>query len=155
MVENMVLSLSGQIHLGQFCQSSLKHLCPKSDTAPKRCIFLSNPQNSKGNLWSNPSETRLGDSPIILKESPLAYEFHLESLPVINRTYDEDYSYAGLLIKLKRKSFGQLLSGYYYPTASFAILSLISFLISPDQVYTMESNPNHPFGRLWSKLGVL
>ena len=78
----------------------------------------------------------------------MAYEFHLESLPVINRTYDEEYSYAGLLIKLKRKSFGQLLSGYYYPTASFAILSLISFLISPDQVYTMESNPNHPFGRL-------
>ena len=74
----------------------------------------------------------------------MAYEFHLESLPVFNNTYDEEYSYAGLLIKLKRKSFGQLLSGYYYPTASFAILSLISFLISPDQVLTIQSKTEDP-----------
>ena len=29
---------------------------------------------------------------------------------------------------------GQLLSGYYYPSGSFALLSIISYLIKPDMV---------------------
>merc|ERR1712008_423919 len=34
----------------------------------------------------------------------------------------------------KRKDFGKLLASYYYPMASFAVLSLISFLINPDVI---------------------
>merc|ERR1712241_361525 len=37
-------------------------------------------------------------------------------------------------MKLKRKSLGQLLSGYYYPTSTFAFLSMMSFLIKPEIV---------------------
>merc|ERR1712008_241988 len=44
------------------------------------------------------------------------------------------FSFTGMLLTIKRKSYGQLLSGYYYPTASFALLSMISFLIKPDKV---------------------
>merc|ERR1712008_263366 len=44
------------------------------------------------------------------------------------------FSFTGMLLTIKRKSYGQLLSGYYYPTASFALLSMISFLINPDVV---------------------
>jgi hypothetical protein len=35
---------------------------------------------------------------------------------------------------MKRKSLGQLLGAFYYPTSSFAFLSMISFLIKPDVV---------------------
>ena len=44
------------------------------------------------------------------------------------------YPLTGMIIKMKRKSLGLLLGGYYYPTTAFALLSMISFLINPDIV---------------------
>ena len=44
------------------------------------------------------------------------------------------FSYTGMHLMLKRKTMGHLDSAYYYPTSSFAILSMISYLIKPDMV---------------------
>ena len=72
---------------------------------------------------------------------PFPFEFILETLPPFATVYDlqeicrdETYSFAGILIKMKRNSVGQLLCGYYYPTTSFALLSMISYLIKPEKV---------------------
>ena len=81
------------------------------------------------------SKTSFGDSPIILdRNMPFPYEFHLESLQPFETVYDDAYSHSGVLIKLKRNSIGQLITGYYYPTTSFALLSMISYLINPEKV---------------------
>ena len=64
----------------------------------------------------------------------MPFEFHLEARPSFEKISDNTYSKTGIHIKMKRKSLGQLLSGYYYPTTSFALLSMISFLINPDIV---------------------
>jgi hypothetical protein len=78
----------------------------------------------------------IGDPPIIIDNLAFPYEFHLQSLPVFQKSnsYGSTYSYTGMVMKIQRKSLGQLLSGYYYPTASFAVLSMISFLIKPEKV---------------------
>ena len=81
------------------------------------------------------SETSIGDPPIFLDHLPFPFEFQLEALPVFEKVYNDNYSYTGMLLKMKRKSLGQLLSGYYYPTTSFALLSMISYFIKPDQVF--------------------
>ena len=44
------------------------------------------------------------------------------------------FSYTGIALRMRRKSLGQLLSGFFYPSAAFALLSMISFLIKPDMV---------------------
>ena len=82
------------------------------------------------------TQTRVGNGPIILSDSPLPYEFKLMSLPTSHiPKYDHGtYPLTGMIIKMKRKSLGLLLGGYYYPTTAFALLSMISFLINPDIV---------------------
>ena len=65
---------------------------------------------------------------------PSPYKFELAPLPSKEIMYDELYSYTGMILKLERNSLGKLLSGFYYPTTAFAILSLISYLINPDVV---------------------
>ena len=75
------------------------------------------------------------DSPILIDDLPYPFEFEIKSIPTFNRTVGEhSYSYTGMLLKMKRKSFRKLISGFYYPTTSFALLSMISFLIKPDVV---------------------
>ena len=75
------------------------------------------------------------DSPILIDDLPYPFEFEIKSIPTFNRTIGEyNYSFTGMLLKMKRKSFRKLISGFYYPTASFALLSMISFLIKPDVV---------------------
>ena len=91
--------------------------------------------NASQILHGNQSN-QIGDLPIILDNLTFPYEFHLQSLPVFQKSnsYGSTYSYTGMIMKIQRKSLGLLLSGYYYPTASFAILSMISFLIKPEKV---------------------
>ena len=79
--------------------------------------------------------TRDGATPIIIDDLPYPFEFEIQSIPTFNRTIgDWTYSSTGMLLIMKRKSFRKLTSGFYYPTASFALLSMISFLIKPDVV---------------------
>ena len=91
--------------------------------------------NTSGIIYGNKSQ-RIGEHPIIINNLAFPYEFNLQSLPVFQKSnsYNSTYSYTGMVMKIQRKSLGLLLSGYYYPTASFAILSMISFLIKPEKV---------------------
>ena len=75
------------------------------------------------------------DPPIVIDDLPYPFEFEIQSIPTFNRTNGElSVSYTGMLLIMKRKSFRKLISGFYYPTTSFALLSMISFLIKPDVV---------------------
>ena len=68
---------------------------------------------------------------------PHVYEIIIVSLPSfdwIDNIDNNTYSYTGMSFKLKRKNLGYLSSSFYYPTASFALLSMISFLVKPDAV---------------------
>ena len=90
--------------------------------------------NTSRIIYGNESQ-RIGEDPIIIDNLAFPYEFPLQSLPAFQKFNSYGYySYTGMLVKLKWKSLGQLLSGYYYPTASFALLSMISFLIQPEKV---------------------
>ena len=110
------------------------HECPMEigeRLAPTKDVMYNASQITHGNELHI-----IGDHPIILDNLAFPYEFHLQSLPAFEKSnsYGSNYSYTGMLMKIQRKSLGQLLSGYYYPTASFAILSMISFLIKPEKV---------------------
>ena len=64
-------------------------------------------------------------------------EVFIDTLPAFEKMdpiYGYSYSYTGLVMKIRRNSLGQLVSGYFFPTGSFALLSIISFLIKPDMV---------------------
>ena len=79
-----------------------------------------------------------GVGPIIIENSTLPFEFQVESLAEKERKYSHiGVSMAGIHLKIKRKSLGLLLSGYYYPTTSFALFSMVSFIINPDVVSLM------------------
>ena len=75
--------------------------------------------------------TMSGGDPIILDKLPFPFEFEIRALPTF--VLHDFYSYTGIVLKLTRKSPG-VLTGYFYPTAAFALLSMISFLIKPDIV---------------------
>ena len=90
--------------------------------------------NASHIIYDNESQ-RNGEDPIIIDNLAFPYEFHLQALSEFQKSNSYgNYSYTGMLMKVRRKSLGQLLSGYYYPTASFALLSMISFLIQPEKV---------------------
>ena len=91
--------------------------------------------------------TGIGDAPLILDDLTIPFEFELELLQLTEKyAGTHNYSVAGILIKVKRDSLGQLLSGYYYPTASFAMLSMVSFLIHPDVVRETQVSSLALFG---------
>ena len=85
-------------------------------------------------IFYNTDETSEGVDPIVIDNSPLTFEFELKSLPTKEKGVSFNVSYTGMNVRIKRKSLGLLVSGYYYPTASFALLSVVSFLINPDVV---------------------
>ena len=74
--------------------------------------------------------TKSGGDPIILDNLPFPFEFEIRALPTFTLW---QRSYTGIVLKMTRKSPG-VLTGYFYPTAAFALLSMISFLIKPDIV---------------------
>ena len=83
--------------------------------------------------------TKSGGDPIILDNLPFPFEFQLVVLPNFEvktnrRNNLVTFSYTGIALRMRRKSLGQLLSGFFYPSAAFALLSMISFLIKPDMV---------------------
>ena len=86
--------------------------------------------------WSrnNGPSTSVGGDPLILDDLALPFGFELEVLPTKEKDINYNVSMAGILIRIERESFGMLLSGYCYPTISFALLSMVSFLIHPDVV---------------------
>ena len=92
--------------------------------------------NSSMIIYDNMSHS-LGDDPIIIDNSNLPFTFHLHTLAAYEKKgpfEQSSYSLTGMVMKICRKSYGKLLSGYFYPMAAFAVLSMISFLIKPDMV---------------------
>ena len=80
------------------------------------------------------SITSQGKESIFIDDMALPFEFELKALDIKQKSFNFNVSSVGILIMMRRNSLGQLLSGYYYPTASFALLSMVSFLIDPDVV---------------------
>ena len=90
-----------------------------------------------------PIKYSLGDDPIILSDLSHPFEFEFNFKPAFEKINVHNFSssYVGLEIKMKRKTLGELLSGYYYPMTAFALLSMISFLIKPDVVSNLQNFP--------------
>ena len=88
------------------------------------------------NIWIGNLEQKAENEPIILDDLPFPFAIVLKPLPTItiHGNFHSKISKTGILFKMKRNDFGKLLASYYYPSASFAVLSLISFLINPDIV---------------------
>ena len=66
--------------------------------------------------------------------TPFNFELSLIKPHVKKELKDERYSYSGFLMKLERKDRGVLHHSFFIPTAVFAFVSMISFLISPECV---------------------
>ena len=80
-------------------------------------------------------KSRDGAASILIDDLPYPFEFEIKPIPTFERNFGEyNASFTGMLLKMKRKSFRKLISGFYFPTTSFAFLSMISFLIKPDVV---------------------
>ena len=74
---------------------------------------------------------------IVLKNLPFTLKLTLQSQKVSEKVYpyfDKIVNSTGMCISMERKSPYFLLSSFYYPTASSAFLSMISFLIKPEIV---------------------
>lgn len=130
---------SEEVELKIFCNFDFSkfpfdsHICPVTwgdDEQGIQDIFLKAASVRYEDSVTSSDETK----PIVITDLPYPFEFQLESIPSFVKTYDTNYSYTGMTVKMKRSSFGLLLSGYYYPTGSFALLSQISFLINVDMV---------------------
>ena len=111
-----------------------------------------------GSTYNGPS-TSVEDDPVMIEDLTISFGFELEVLPIIEKDVTYNTSQAGILIRVERKSLGLLLSGYYYPTLSFALLSMVSFLIHPDVVcqakisYLTLCKVN--FGNIYESLAAL
>ena len=79
---------------------------------------------------------------IVIDDLTLPFEITIESIQPFNETCYGRYncSYAGILMKIKRTSLGQLWTGYFIPMGVFSLFSMISFLIKPDSVRNCLSN---------------
>ena len=73
------------------------------------------------------------DGPIIVKSLPFPFMVKITEKATfvkVDKFNKKEYSRSGLCISLTRTSRGRLDSGYYYPMAAFALLSMISYLSS-------------------------
>ena len=134
--EEVQLSFSCEFHYDNYPFDS--HVCTLEFTSQK--IFA-----DQLKLWpsfivyehvSPPIKRGFQDDPIVLNNLPHPFEFQFKFLPPYEKidAYNYSHAYVGMEIKMVRNSLGELLSGYYYPMAAFAFLSMISFLIKPDIV---------------------
>ena len=138
-VEKFQLTFSCTFGFAEFPFDS--HECPLKygdDVSYEKFMRLNSTLASFGEFGTNLS-TKSGGDPIILDNLPFRFQFQLETMPNFTLKYKQTwpFSYTGIVLKMKRKSLGQLLIGYFYPTASFALLSMISFLIKPDMVSSL------------------
>ena len=77
------------------------------------------------------------NSYIVLNNLPFPFEFKLQALPAFVKSDPYfNYSFTGIQIRLERNSLELLLSSYFFPTGSFALVSMVSFLINPEIVST-------------------
>ena len=128
------------LHLKFSCPFKF-HLFPFD--SQKCCIEYGNLKDDSDQVTLNRAIVTYGrnkktrNGPFELNDLSFPFQLEIESLPTSNH-FDSDrrrtFSYTGMCLKITRTTRGHLISGYYYPTASFAFLSTISFLIKPDIV---------------------
>ena len=97
-----------------------------------RKVFLNAAEIIYGNMTTK-------DGFINVKNLPFPFDVKIESQPAFEKDDKLDrkiHSYTGMCFTVKRNSYGQLVIGFYLSTLSFAVLSLVSFLIKPDIVST-------------------
>ena len=128
--EEVQLSVSCPFNFEKYPFDS--HLCTLEFGFPKNPVSL---KPSKI-IYEHLPPHSFGEDPIILSDLSHPFEFEFKFKPAFKKFNAHNYStsYAGMEIKMKRKTLGELLIGYYYPMAAFAFLSMVSFLINPDVV---------------------
>ena len=94
--------------------------------------------------YGKSKNTKTNNPAIVIGDLTLPFEITVKSIKGFNETCYGRYncSYAGILIKIKRTSLGQLWTGYFIPMGVFSLFSMISFLIKPDLVRNCLSNPD-------------
>ena len=87
-------------------------------------------------LYGPDNSSFLSDS-YKIHSAKLVFDIELASKsPIVYKQYHWDYSMAMIEIKIFRNSIGfsKILSGYYVTTATFAVISLLSFFVDPNVV---------------------
>ena len=86
-------------------------------------------------IYVNSSSTNLTETPLSIETYRLPYAITVESIPT-GITLNEKWSYinSGIVFNIRRNDIGQLIGGFFGPTAIFTFISLVSFLIDPDVV---------------------
>ena len=123
-------------------------------------LYFGDPNTNSSQLKFNHTsisymdKTNDGFDPITLV-SPLPFEFQLKALESKEKDVAgyHNVSYTGMCLHIKRKSFGLLLSGYYYPTTSFALFSMVSFIIDPDVVSQIFKSSSYLLSSLKVAIG--
>ena len=126
---------------------NMKFSCPFNfDSFPfdsqKCCIEYKDLQGGNGNVTLARAIVTYGnkttkDAPFELNDLPFPFQLEIESLATSNRSDTErkrTFSYTGMCFTIVRTTRGHLINSFYLPTASFAFLSTISYLIKPDIV---------------------
>ena len=102
--------------------------------------------------YGKSKNTKTNNPAIVIGDLTLPFVITVNSIQGFNETCFGRYncSYAGILIKIKRTSLGQLWTGYFIPMGVFSLFSMISFLIKPDLVRNCLSNPDF-ISKIWIK----
>ena len=86
-------------------------------------------------VYINSSSTNLTGPPLLISTHRLPFEITVESIPT-GITFNGKwlYSTSGIVFNIRRNDIGQLIGGFFGPTAIFTLISLVSFFIDPDVV---------------------
>jgi hypothetical protein len=81
--------------------------------------------------YVNSENTAPNNSEIVMGDLTLPFEITVESIQAFDdKCYGSyNWSYTGIVMKIKRTSLGQLWTGYFFPMGIFSLFSMISFLI--------------------------
>ena len=139
---------SGQMKYGE--AMDMKFSCPFDYNhfpfdSHKCCIEYGDNKGGSKNVIMNHAIVAYGskttrDGPFEINGLTFPFQLEVESMPTsnnFNADRKKKFSFTGMCFKITRTTRGHLISGYYYPTASFAFLSTISYLIQPDMVLSI------------------
>ena len=89
-------------------------------------------------------EIKLGDEEMEFHSQRLPFQITVQSLNTsIVKSMVWLRSGAGVRFRFARNSIGLLLGGYYGPTATFALLSMVSYIIKPEIVSLFPQKVEH------------
>ena len=122
------------------CHFNFNHFPFDSNTC---CIEYGEMKGVSDNVTLNPAivtyrgNKTTRDGSFELNDLPFPFQLEIESMPAstkLDSDRNKTFTYTGFCFKVTRNTRGHLISSYYHPTASFAYLSTVSYLIKPDVV---------------------